>query len=166
MIEGVRLQTLQLHRDERGHFAEIFRASDHNAPLVQANHSFSKQGALRGLHYHRHQADLWYVVAGKAQVGLVDLRARTDPPRAESFVLNASEPTTLYVPPGVAHGYAAVTDVEVIYFVTAEYDASDEYGLAWNDPALGIRWEIDDPVLSARDASNPALDWAQIPSFA
>ena len=76
MIDGVVLKELIRHEDGRGHFAEIFRAADHRVTFVQGNHSFTKKDALRGFHYHRRQTDLWYVVSGRAQVGLVDLRAR------------------------------------------------------------------------------------------
>lgn len=163
MINGVVLKEITRHEDGRGHFAEIFRAADHRVTFVQANHSFTKKHALRGLHYHRHQADLWYVVSGQAQVGLVDLRTRQDPPIVHSLVLDAAKPATLFIPPGVAHGYVALTDLQLVYFVTTAYDASDEYGIPWN--GVSIDWLVDNPVLSERDAQAPALDWSQIGSF-
>lgn len=163
-IAGLLHTKLQTHGDERGNFREIFRQRSFPETFVQANHSRSRQGVLRGLHYHRHQADLWYVVAGRAQVGLTDLRSRGEV-ASEIIELSADDASTLYIPPGVAHGFLALEDLDLIYAVTAEYDASDEYGVAWDDPALDIRWQSDSPILSARDAANPRLDWSRIPSF-
>jgi len=164
-ISGVELVTIQPAADRRGRFTEIYRATDAPGGFVQANHSRSRAGVVRGLHYHRAQSDLWYVVRGSARVGLVDLRDRTDPPISETVDLSEHEPSTLYVPPGVAHGFAALTEVDLIYWVTALYDASDEFGIAWDDPAIGIDWGVEDPVVSERDATNPKLSWNDIPRF-
>ena len=165
-IDGVRIVTLDVYGDLRGRFCEIFRSAAMPETFVQANHSRSAAGVLRGLHYHRRQADLWYVPAGRAQVGLADLRRRGGTPPTESFVLDAAQPTTVFIPPGVAHGYLALTDLDVIYWVTGEYDPGDEHGVAWNDPTLAIPWQIDaDPVVSERDAKNPGLDWELVPTF-
>jgi dTDP-4-dehydrorhamnose 3,5-epimerase len=165
-IDGVRIVTLDVYGDLRGRFCEIFRSAAMPETFVQANHSRSAAGVLRGLHYHQHQADLWYVPAGRAQVGLADLRVRGGTPPTESFVLDAAQPTTVFIPPGVAHGYLALTDLDVIYWVTGEYDPGDEHGVAWNDPTLAIPWQIDaDPVVSERDAKNPGLDWELVPTF-
>ncbi len=165
-IDGVRIVTRDVYGDLRGRFCEIFRTGSMPETFVQCNHSRSAAGVLRGLHYHRHQADLWYVPAGRAQVGLADLRRRGGTPVTETFVLDAAEPTTVFIPSGVAHGYLALTELDVIYWVTSEYDPSDEHGVAWNDPTLAIPWRIDaEPVLSERDAKNPNLDWELIPEF-
>lgn len=163
-IEDVILTQLEPHGDERGNFVEVFRQRSFPERFVQANHSRSREGVLRGLHYHRHQADLWYVVAGRAQVGLVDLRHQ-GAPASQILEMSAEQPRSLYIPPGVAHGFLALEDLDLIYAVTAEYDASDEYGLAWDDPTVALAWKRDNPILSERDSSNPRLDWATIPSF-
>lgn len=164
-LPGVLHQRLTVNADERGSFAETMRASSYSETFVQSNHSRSMEGVLRGLHYHRRQADLWYVVAGRARVGLADLRARSDSPATATVTLSGDEPATLYIPAGVAHGFLAETAVDLIYWVTNYYDASDEHGLAWNDPTLAIDWGRADPILSERDASNPELRWDDIPSF-
>lgn len=164
-IPGVDLFPRSPYEDGRGRFVEIFRTNELPDGFVQANHSTSKRGVLRGLHYHRNQADLWYLIAGRAQVALVDLRAGSGNPPVETLFLSAEEPAALYIPAGVAHGFAALTDVELLYFVTAEYDASDEYGIAWDDPQLAIPWELTDPVLSERDRANARLNWDDIPRF-
>lgn len=164
-IPGVELHAIEPSSDPRGRFTEIYRASQADANFVQANHSRSKAGVLRGLHYHRNQSDLWYVVTGTARVGLVDLRSRTDPPITATLDLDGESPASLYVPPGVAHGFAALTDLDLVYWVSAEYDSSDEYGIAWDDPTLGLDWGIEDPIVSERDSSNPKLSWNEIPPF-
>lgn len=164
-IAGVMITELSHQGDERGSFTEAMRQSSYPATFVQSNHSRSASGVLRGLHYHTAQADLWYVVRGRAQVGLVDLRTRVARPATMSLVLEEQEPRTLYIPPGVAHGFLALTDVDLIYWVTREYDGTDEHGLAWDDPTAAIPWETNDPVLSARDRSNQPLLWDDIPQF-
>ncbi|MCA1840830.1 MAG: dTDP-4-dehydrorhamnose 3,5-epimerase family protein [Actinomycetota bacterium] len=161
-ILGAFILAPQIHSDERGSFIEIFREEALGTHFVQGNHSRSKAGVLRGLHYHKHQADAWYVIGGTAQAMLADLRTRTDSPTVVSVDLVADEPRVLYIPPGVAHGFLAVTDVDLIYWVTGYYDASDEFGVAWDDPTLVAPWKIDSPVLSERDLSNPKLDWDSI----
>jgi len=152
-IEGVVLTPIGRATDNRGFFSELARRSGYPADFVQLNHSFSKRGVLRGLHYHRDQADLWYVVRGRAQVALVDLRAERRV--VETLIVSDDKPMSMYIPPGVAHGYLALTDLDLIYLVTHEYDGSDEQGVAWDDPALAIPWEITAPELSERDRNNP-----------
>jgi dTDP-4-dehydrorhamnose 3,5-epimerase len=165
-IPGVLINQPQVHGDDRGRFAEIYRASAMPLPFAQSNHSKSAAGVLRGLHYHRGQADLWYLVSGRAQVGLADLRDRSGPPRVEVHELDAAVPTSIYIPSGVAHGYLALTEIDLIYWVTAEYDPSDELGVAYDDPTLAVPWQLDTPpVVSARDASNPPFSWDTIPAF-
>jgi dTDP-4-dehydrorhamnose 3,5-epimerase len=163
-LPGVRLDALEQHADARGRFVELFRANAFPEVFVQGNHSRSRAGVLRGLHYHHRQADLWYVVSGIAQVALVDLRRRADAPRVATLELDGSEPATLYIPPLVAHGFLALTDVELMYLVTAYYDARDEHGVAWNDPALAVPWKSGEPMLSERDAANQPLRWEDIPA--
>ena len=161
-IPGASIIVPDLHADERGSFMEIFREETLGAHFVQGNHSRSKQGVLRGLHYHKKQADAWYVIGGLAQAMLADLRTRTDQPKVVSVDLDSNEPRVLYIPPGVAHGFLAVTDVDLIYWVTGYYDSTDEFGVAWDDPTLQAPWKIASPVLSQRDLDNPKLDWDSI----
>jgi dTDP-4-dehydrorhamnose 3,5-epimerase len=165
-VEGVLIWRPQVHGDSRGRFVEVYRAAAMPEAFAQSNHSHSAAGVLRGLHYHRHQADLWYLATGRAQVALVDLRRRGAAPVVHSFVLDGDTPTAVYVPAGVAHGYLALTAIDLIYWVTREYDPADEQGIAWDDPALGIEWQLDGaPVVSERDAQNPRLEWDRIPAF-
>jgi dTDP-4-dehydrorhamnose 3,5-epimerase len=164
-IEGVILRDLVEHSDDRGSVSEIFRQSwlpDADA-MVQANVSRSRAGVLRGLHVHREQADYWVVLAGSAFVGLADLRLGSPTERrAASVRLDAERAASaLYIPPGVAHGYYAETDLLLQYLVDRAYTGDDEFGVAWDDPDLGIDWPNSAPVLSDRDRSNAAFAEAQ-----
>lgn len=161
-IPGAVIGRPEVHSDERGTFLEIFREDLLGVRFVQANHSRSRQGVLRGLHFHRKQADAWYVMAGVAQAMLADLRGRRDEPSVASVDLSADDPTVLYIPPGVAHGFLAVSDVDLIYWVTHQYTSEDEFGVAWDDPALAAPWRSSSPVLSGRDRNNPRVDWDEI----
>jgi dTDP-4-dehydrorhamnose 3,5-epimerase len=157
-IDGVALRDLEPHLDSRGSFVELMRASSFDLTFRQSNLSCSSQGVLRGLHFHRRQADLWFLLEGKMQVGLVDIRAQ-EQFRSSSFILASQKPQTLLIPPGVAHGFLALADCQLLYWVTEEFDASDEYGVSWNDPSVGIPWQCEDPILSPRDSANSPLDW-------
>lgn len=164
-IEGVSLTRLKRFADDRGYFSEILRADDFPVALKQASHSRSRRGVLRGLHFHQAQWDLWYLVGGRAQVALVDLRRQERAPQVATFVLDEAEAATLLIPPGIAHGYLALTDIDMLYWTSHEFDPQDEYGIAWNDPQLGIDWSNPRPIVSERDRRNPPLTWSEIPSF-
>jgi dTDP-4-dehydrorhamnose 3,5-epimerase len=159
LIPGVMHGKPVVHDDPRGWFLEIFRQDLLGMQFVQANHSHSQAGVLRGLHYHRKQADAWYTVNGEAQAVLADLRVPSDSPAVVSVRMVAGEPSVLLIPPGVAHGFLALTDVDLIYWVTHPYDSTDEFGVAWDDPTLQAPWQAVEPVLSERDRNNPRLDW-------
>jgi dTDP-4-dehydrorhamnose 3,5-epimerase len=117
---------------------------------------------LRGLHYHHKQVDYWQLLAGKIRVGLADLRPWSPTYRATEIVeLDAAQPMGLYIPVGVAHGFYALTDATLLYLVDNYYTGSDELGVAWNDSELSVKWGVDNPILSERDATNPRL--ADIP---
>jgi dTDP-4-dehydrorhamnose 3,5-epimerase len=158
-IPGVLLLRSEVHGDRRGFFVETVREDVVGASFVQGNHSHSQAGVLRGLHFHARQADAWYVVRGRARVGLADLRTRTETPAALAVDLSEDDPATLYIPPGVAHGFAALTEIDLVYWVTHYFDGQDEHSVAWNDPTLAVPWQIEDPMLSDRDASAERLDW-------
>ncbi len=124
--------------------------------MVQSNRADRKEGALVGLHYHRHQADYWYVPFGRAMVVLHDLRASSATDRA-TLVLEIGEHDHrgVYIPPGVAHGFYALTDMTITYLVDHYYNPDDELGVAWDDPDLGVTWPSTTPELSGRDRTNP-----------
>jgi dTDP-4-dehydrorhamnose 3,5-epimerase len=158
-IDGVALTRLELHTDDRGSVFEAFRASTLPGQRVaQANVSSSATGVLRGLHFHREQSDYWVPLEGRAVVGLYDLRVGSPTSgRSAAIAMDATEPHGLFIPSGVAHGFAARTTWRMLYFVDAEFTGDDEFGVAWNDPELGIDWGVDKPLLSERDRSNPSL---------
>jgi dTDP-4-dehydrorhamnose 3,5-epimerase len=163
-IEGVVIVRLTAHADERGRLVETFRQEwlPARPAMVQATRSDSAAGVLRGLHYHRRQADYWYAPAGRLFVALYDLR-RTSPTRGQSQTLDIGDGAEagVYIPPGVAHGLQAMTDATLMYLLDRYYDGSDEFGLAWDDPTAAVPWPLPNPVLSARDIANPKL--ADIP---
>ena len=161
-IPGVLLLHPEEHADTRGWFRELLREEQVGVSFVQANHSHSLQGVLRGLHYHAKQSDAWYVASGHARVGLADLRTEAEKPPVLFVEMPAEEHQVLYIPPGVAHGFYAVTELDLIYWVTHYFDNTDEHGVRWDDPALGIEWGVGDPVLSERDISAPELNLAQV----
>jgi dTDP-4-dehydrorhamnose 3,5-epimerase len=157
-IQDVLLVEPEVHGDDRGRFIETYRRQwlPLGREMVQANRSEKAAGAVVGLHYHLHQADYWYVLRGRARVVLHDLREGSPTDGVtEVLDLDGSEDRGLFIPPGVAHGFASLTDVLLWYLVDGYYNPADELGLAWDDPALGIDWGIGDPVLSARDQANP-----------
>jgi len=162
-IAGVRLVPLKRIEDSRGVFFEAFRASwlDNNRRWVQWNFSRSVSGVVRGLHFHRRQSDYWLVTEGRLLAALVDVRRQSPTFRTAACVeLEAANPQALIIPPGVLHGYRALTDVTVQYLLDQEYDASDEYGVRWDDPELRLpaAWrEGPPPVLSQRDRTAPRL---------
>jgi dTDP-4-dehydrorhamnose 3,5-epimerase len=159
LITGVVLVTPDLHGDERGRFSETYRRSwfPHGQEMVQGNRSDKSAGAIVGLHYHRHQADYWYVVRGAARVVLHDLRVGS-PTQDTTLVVDIGDGNEqgVYIPPGVGHGFSARTDLTITYLVDRYYDPDDELGVAWDDPDLAIDWGVPlPPVLSARDRQNP-----------
>ena len=161
MLDGVVVRELDRYGDERGHFVESYRDEwVPNAPrMVQGNCVSRARGSLVGLHHHRKQSDWWYLVAGTARMVLHDLRA-SSPTHGDTWVRDVTAPDEhvgIYIPPGIAHGFAALTDVTLTYLVSGYYDPTDELGIAWDDPALAIDWGVSDPILSGRDRTNPRL---------
>lgn len=124
--------------------------------MIQSNRADRTSGTLVGLHYHLHQSDYWYVSSGVARVVLHDLRtgSPTDGNTLE-LVLDAIDHRGVYIPPGVAHGFAAISDMTITYLVDGYYNPEDECGVAWDDPDIGADWMISDPVVSDRDRDNP-----------
>jgi dTDP-4-dehydrorhamnose 3,5-epimerase len=160
-IQGVKQVRLAVFSDDRGQFMELFRKDwfpERTWDIVQSNRSDSKAGVLRGLHYHRHQVDYWHATRGRIRVGLADLRL-SSPTRGaiETIDLDQDNPSGLFIPAGVAHGFYALTDATLTYIVDNYYDGHDELGVAWDDPTLQIAWGVSTPVLSPRDLANPRL---------
>ena len=161
-LAGVYGRHVQAHVDSRGSFGELWRASwttpYGETPFVQANLSRSLPRVLRGLHVHRHQADLWTVLTGVGTVALVDLRPALSPGgRPIAIVLPVEAGDQVYIPRLVAHGFYAYAELSLCYLVTNEYDGSDELGFAWDDVDAAVPWPDPEPILSDRDRANPPL---------
>ena len=157
-IAGVYVVEPSVHGDARGAFVETYRREwvPGAREMIQSNRSTKQAGALVGLHYHLHQADFWYVPSGTIRVVLHDLRAGGPTDGATScFDISGDDHHGVYIPPGVAHGFAALTDAILTYLVDGYYNPADELGVAWDDTAIGADWGVEAPVLSGRDRSNP-----------
>ena len=161
-IDGVLVVDPVVHADDRGLFVETWRQEwlGNVPPMVQGNRADRVAGTVVGLHYHLHQADYWVVAAGQARVVLHDLRTGSPTDGATVVMdLGGDGPERhrgVYIPPGVAHGFAALSDLTITYLVDRTYDSSDELGVAWDDPAVGADWGVAGPVLSERDRANLA----------
>lgn len=164
VIEGVIVVSPTVFRDERGEFVESYRREwlPDSDEMIQGNRADRRAGTLVGLHYHLRQADYWYVAEGVARVVLHDLRVGS-PTDGATMTLDLGRGADgvhdhrgLYIPPGVAHGFAALTDLTITYLVDRYYDPDDELGVAWDDPHVAADWGLaGDPVVSDRDRSNP-----------
>lgn len=155
--------------DERGLFFESFserafaEATGLNASFVQDNHSISRRGVLRGLHYQappHAQGKLVRVVRGAAFDVAVDLREGS--PSYLDWVaetLTAGNRLQLWIPPGFAHGFLALEDgTEFLYKTTDFYDQPSERGLRWDDPRIGVTWpDVGDQIVSAKDMALPTM---------
>lgn len=166
VIAGVRIVEPTAHGDERGLFVETYRREwfPLGREMIQGNRGDRTAGCIVGLHYHLHQADYWYVPFGTCRVVLHDLRVGS-PTDGATLTLDLGRRADgthdhrgVFIPPGVAHGFAALTDMTITYLVDGYYNPTDELGVAWNDPAVAADWGVADPILSARDRANPSRD--------
>jgi dTDP-4-dehydrorhamnose 3,5-epimerase len=173
-IPDVLLIESNVFGDERGFFMETFQAAqfaEAGLPtcFVQDNHSGSRQGILRGLHYQieQTQGKLFRAIAGEVYDVSVDLR-RSSPTFGQwvGIHLSAQMKSQLWIPAGFAHGFYVVSEwAEVMYKTTDFYAPQHERSLLWNDPALGITWPIrpgTQPTLSAKDARGKPLAEADL----
>ena len=144
MIADVQCKPLQVHSDDRGYFMEILREDDpFFTRFGQSSFTLTLPGVVKAWHHHAVQDDLWFVVAGMAQVGLHDLR-EDSPTRGQTQILYLGDynHSLLYIPHGVAHGYRVLgaEPMGLIYYTTHTYDPDDELRLAWDDPSIGFDW--------------------------
>jgi len=178
-LDGPLLLEPVIHGDARGFFVETFRHDDlprlglgDGVDLVQDNHSRSRRGVVRGMHFQLGDgiAKLVRCARGKIVDVIVDVRPGSPQfGRWESFVLDDETHAQLLVPVGFAHGFCVLSEVaDVIYRQTGYYDPELERGIAHDDPEIGIDWPIPpaDRIVSPRDASAPTLrELAGEPSF-
>jgi len=175
-LPGVLLIQPDVFGDARGFFMETyhvakFRELGIDAEFVQDNHSRSARGVLRGLHFQEPnpQGKIVRCPRGAIYDVAVDVR-RGSPSFGKWYGIELSEENKrmLWVPPGFAHGFCALTDLaELVYKCTALYDPAADRSIAWNDPAIGIEWPLREPTLSPKDAAAPTLaDAPLLPRYA
>ena len=167
-ITGSWLLTPKVHADSRGQFVESFQKgvfaeqTGISIDFIQDNEVVSEYGIIRGLHLQNDphgQAKLIRVVRGKIYDVAVDLRADS-PSYGEWFgvELSAENHTQLFLPKGFAHGYSVLSEKAIVqYKVDAPYHPQAENGIRFNDPDLGIDWQVDSPKLSDKDQNLPYL---------
>jgi dTDP-4-dehydrorhamnose 3,5-epimerase len=175
-LPGVLLIEADVRADARGFFmetyhAEHFRRLGIDAEFVQDNHSRSVRGVLRGLHYQEPnpQGKLVRCTRGALFDVAVDVR-KGSPTFRQWFSKELSDDNKLmmWIPPGFAHGFCALTDeADLVYKCTALYDAANDRSILWNDPDIGIEWpRLENLSLSEKDANAPRLrDAAVLPRY-
>lgn len=169
-IPDVILIIPKVFSDERGFFMETFKLSEFKTNgisynFLQDNHSKSKKGVLRGLHYQlnpKPQGKLIRCIQGRIWDVAVDIR-RSSPTYSKWVAAELSEENRymLWIPPGFAHGFVALEDSQVLYKTTCEYEPSLERGILWKDQTINIEWPISQPILSDRDSRLPLLRYAE-----
>lgn len=169
----------RVHEDERGFFMESYNERTLAAlgirhRFVQDNHSRSRRGVLRGLHFQLHRPQAKLVRATRGRVFDVAVDIRVGSPRFGRWAgaeLSEDNRRMLFAPEGFAHGFLVVSEIaEFQYKCSDFYDPEDEAGVAWNDPAVGIEWPLDDlePILSERDrrwATLGSIDHGSLPRY-
>lgn len=165
-LPGVLLVTPRVFGDARGFFLETFNAPRYAShgiigPFVQDNWSRSAKNILRGLHFQHPNAQGKLVSVARGAVWDVAVDVRVGSPhfgRWYGVELSESNKQQLWLPPGFAHGFCALTDdTDFVYKCTATYSQPDEHAVLWNDPAIGIEWPVKEPLLSKKDLEAPTL---------
>jgi dTDP-4-dehydrorhamnose 3,5-epimerase len=175
-LPGVLLLEPKVFGDARGFFMEtyrtdVFRDLGIDVAFVQDNHSRSARGVVRGLHYQEPnpQGKLVRCTRGALFDVAVDIR-RSSPSFGRWYAQELSDENKLllWVPPGFAHGFCALTaEADLVYKCTTLYDAPSDRSILWNDPDLGITWpDVGTPSLSAKDTNAPRLrDATVLPDY-
>ena len=169
-LPGVLVLTPKVFGDERGFFLESFNKREFQQAgieqeFVQDNHSKSTQGVVRGLHYQKKfpQGKLIRVIQGEVLDVIVDIRKGSPTfSRWISILLSAENKKQVWIPGGLAHGFAVISETaELCYKATDYYHPEDEAGIRWNDLQLNINWQVKNPLLSEKDRQLPLLDEAE-----
>ncbi len=165
-LDGVLIVEPDVHHDERGFFLESYHAERWAeggvvGPFVQDNHSRSVRGTVRGLHaqVHKPQGKLVRCLAGEIFDVVVDVR-RGSPTFARWIGVHLSSENfrQIFVPVGFAHGLCVLSETaDVEYKCTGFYSPGDDLGLLWNDPEIGVRWPVENPILSPKDRAGRPL---------
>ncbi|HYV84562.1 MAG TPA: dTDP-4-dehydrorhamnose 3,5-epimerase [Patescibacteria group bacterium] len=157
----------QVHQDDRGSFMEAFRADQYRElglpdQFPQENHSISRRGVVRGLHFQwtPPMGKVMRVTAGAAFLVAVDIR-RGSPGvgRWYGIEVTAENRLQVWAPPGFARGFCALVDGTVVqYRCTTFYNPRGESGIRWNDPRIAIDWPVERPLLSDKDSKAMSFD--------
>jgi dTDP-4-dehydrorhamnose 3,5-epimerase len=153
LIEGVQIEPLAVHPDDRGFFMEIGRLGNglaakmtpEGARQIQVSFTLTYPGTIKAIHYHSEQTDLWTPVSGMVQVFLYDLRRHSRTfGTINTIYAGRFRPWQILIPPGIGHGYKAlgVEPIQLIYFTDRHYNPADELRIAYNDPNVAYDWEI------------------------
>ena len=166
-LKGLVLIKPKVFHDSRGFFLETFQQSEYqklgiDCPFVQDNHSFSKQGCIRGMHFQSFpgQAKLIRVAVGKIFDVAVDMRPESPTyGQWEGVILDAHSHHQLFIPVGFAHGFCVLSpEAHVLYKVSTPYHPQFEKGFRWDDPTINIQWPTDHPLVSERDQQAPFFE--------
>lgn len=159
-IPGVIIIEPKIFGDDRGFFSEVYRhelfvENGIKERFVQDNLSRSKKGTLRGLHYQLENPQAKLVMATRGSVLDVAVDIRKGSPTFGKYVLaelSEENKRMIYIPGGFAHGFAVLSDIaDFQYKCSNYYDPTSEFGMFWNDPDVGIPWNVDEPLLSEKD---------------
>ncbi|MBO6170580.1 MAG: dTDP-4-dehydrorhamnose 3,5-epimerase [Desulfovibrio sp.] len=163
-IEGVLLVKPAVWGDARGYFVETWQQARYAAagialPFVQDNHSMSRYGTLRGLHFQktRPQGKLVYVSLGRVFDVAVDIR-RGSPTFGQWYGVELTQENQwqLWIAPGLAHGFAVTSEIAHFHYKCTDfYCPGDEGAIRWNDPDINVAWPVREPVLSGKDKVAP-----------
>lgn len=165
-LSGLKLVRPKVFPDARGFFRETYRQPLYQAAgidntFVQDNHSFSKKGTVRGMHFQRRpgQAKLISVISGTIFDVAVDIRPESPTfGQWEGVTLDGVKGEQLFVPVGFAHGFCVMSDeVHLLYKVSNVYDPQEEMTFAFDDSDVKILWPISDPIVSERDRKSPTF---------
>ena len=166
-LDGLILITPKVFEDERGFFLEsynqkVFAENNIKVDFVQDNHSFSKKGVLRGLHFQIEpfaQDKLVQVIFGKVWDVAVDIRKDSKTfGKWEAVELSAENKKMLFIPKGFAHGFLTLSKTaDFLYKVSNFYSAEHDRGIIWDDSDIDIKWPMQKPILSEKDQKYPKL---------
>lgn len=175
-IEGVYVITPTFFEDDRGFFMEVYKKDQFKEAglameFVQDNHSKSAKNVVRGLHFQWEppMGKLMRVTAGRAFLVAVDIR-KNSPMLGRWFGIEvgAEDKKQVYAPAGFARGFCALSEgTEIQYKCTGAYNKNCESGILWNDPEIGIKWPVENPILSEKDSKAQTLaEWLKRPESA